>query len=238
MAEAPAAQRGKLKRRWPAGFTLVEIGIVLVIVVVITSLSLAAFRGQTKVQALRRVRDVVAADSRFAQQQSQAGKTVSVCVVGGADVSVCGPGLVCGGACTSKVPSGGFGLYFTPCAALPCRYYEFADLDADARYDYALNLEDSPELLPDGKKTMEPPMQIYPLTVTFSGCPDLSETYSSVVFLPYSGEAKLWGSRETEACVGAGPATRLRNMVGFGPTVAGSPVQLVFNAGGGGIQER
>ncbi|TSC76071.1 MAG: hypothetical protein G01um101431_1089 [Parcubacteria group bacterium Gr01-1014_31] len=217
------------KRRWPSGFTLVEVWVGLLITVVIAGASIAAFRGRTKVQTLRRVRDVVVADARFVHQLGLSGKTASVCVVGSSDVSVCTPSGSCAGTCTDKVPKGGFGLRFQSCTTPPCTYQVFADVDGDSAYD-------ADEVLQNGVKTVESPMQTSPLTVGMVGCADQNETWGSVVFAPYSGSATLRG--ELTNCGGYTGSARLRNIVTFGPTVSGSSVQLIFNTGGGGIQER
>ncbi|MDO8560388.1 MAG: hypothetical protein Q7S23_05180 [bacterium] len=216
------------KRRWPSGFTLMEVWVGLLITVVIAGASMAAFRGRTKVQSLRRVRDVVTADARSVRQLGFSGKTASVCVVGPSDISVCTPSGSCAGTCTQKVPKGGFGLRFQRCTTPPCSYQVFADVDGGNDYD-------ADEVLANGVKTVESPIQITPLTVSMVGCADQNETWNSVVFAPYSGSATLRG--ELSNCGGYTGAARLRNIVTFGPTVSGSSVQMIFNTGGGGIQE-
>lgn len=228
--------------RRPAGFTLVEIWVGLLITVAIAGVSLAAFRGQTKLATVRRVRDGVVADLRTMQQWSLAGKTTSVCAVGA--LRVCPSDGSC--ACSTAVPAGGYGAYFTPCTASgACRYELFADLNGDQKMNYVDANgnqrydagESSGEMLSGGIHTLERPATIARLEPAFQGCfSSGSESWSSVAFAPYHGGAALAGSSQCSSYV---VGIRQRETVTLGPSIFGSAdQQFTIYRGSGGIQEQ
>lgn len=228
--------------RRPAGFTLVEIWVGLLITVAIATVSLAAFRGRTKIATVRRVRDGVVADARTMQQWSLAGKTVSVCTVG--TVRVCPSDGSC--ACQAQLPTGGYGVYFTSCVAgsSSCSYVLFADLNGDSRLNYNdVNgngrydaAETSIESLAGGRRMLERPTTIARLESSFQGCSTPGvDSWSSAVFTPYVSGAALFGSSQ---CSGYVVGARLRETVTFGPSITGSAdLQFAIHRGTGGIQE-
>lgn len=228
-------------RKRPAGFTLVEVLVVLVITVAIATVSIAAFRGQTNAAAVRRARDVLVADLRTQQQSSLAGKTISVCSSG--PLRVCPADGSC--VCQSVVPVGGYGVYVATCSpgATPCTYALFADLDHDGAFDYFDangngrydGGETGDELIP-GAHFLDRPITIAELTPTVPGCPmAVSDSWSAVVFAPYRGNATLGGSSR---CLPPLDGTRWRETVTLGPAIPGSAnVQFVIHRDLGGIQE-
>lgn len=233
---APPPSSTHRPRRHPAGFTLVEIWVSLLVVTAIAGVSLAAFRGRTKVQTIRRERDQIAADLRAMQQWSLSGKALSICVdgVSGQDVAVCGASGACpSGTCSFKVPAGGYGAHLVRCDSTTqsCRYQLFADLDADGKYDGAN------ELIADGNKVLEIPVRTGTLRAYFAAGCSPEESSADVTFTPYSGTARLAGAYNG-LCGYSPSGSRLREVITFGPSVTGATVELTVFSGRGGIQER
>lgn len=227
-------------RKRPAGFTLVEVWIGLLITVVIAGASVAAFRGRTKQAALQRGRDLASSQLRTMQQYSLAGKMVSVCDVDG-DQRICPSDDTCGSTCFPAAPKGGYGVYFKTCSQTneSCPYYLFADLDGDGNYTQTLDPSTNLpiELLSDGVKTFERPLRITQLQAKFSGCPK-NDTWASAVFQLYSGSAVLGGTERGCSAYG-GSSPRLQETITIGPATFGnSPVQIIVLPGSGGIQEK
>jgi len=222
----PAA---KVLRRRP-GFTLVEVWIGVLVTVAIAGLSLAAFRGKTKLSSIRAVRDTISADIRAMQQYSLAGKATSICVVGGKDESVCRSDTTCS-TCESKVPSGGYGVYLVPCTSTSaaCTYNLFADLDGDGYYS-------GNEMLDNGSKTMERPVRATLLYVYYTTCGRVSPTKAAFTFAAYSGEAALTG--DPAGCGAYGGASEVSSGEVTIGTGSGQTARIIIRAGGGGIQEQ
>lgn len=230
---------GRVRAR-RAGFTLVEVWIGLMVTVVIAGVSLAAFRGKTKLQTLRRGQATLAADLRAMQQWSQGGKTTHICeaYIGQdkMDVGLCQNGQCPGsfdGTCVYKVPAGGFGVRVSPCSssAPTCAYQLFADLNNDDQYN------ETTELLPGGNKMLESPVRTGTLRAYYvQGCDTYDTVYADVVFAAYTGSASI--SSSSTGCAGYGGFGTRREVITFGPAVAGSTVQIIVHSGSGGIQEQ
>lgn len=204
--------------------------------VVIAGVSLAAFRGKTKLQALRRGQATLAADLRAMQQWSQGGKTTHICVSNGDDVALCHDGGCLGGfsgSCVYKVPAGGYGVRVNGCSSpsAACTYQLFADVDNNDQYD------ETEELLQGGDKLLEPPVRTSTLQAYYvQGCNTYDTVSADVFFAAYTGNVSIVGSSSDCASYG-GFGTR-REVVTFGPTVAGTTVQIIVHTGSGGIQEK
>lgn len=227
-AQNPAPKK-VLRRR--AGFTLVEVWIGLLVTVMIAGLSLAAFRGRTKLATIRAVRDTISADIRAMQQYSLAGKTASICVDSdGNDQSVCRAGFTCNGTCENKVPSGGYGVRMVRCVSTTsaCPYYLFADLNGDGSFS-------SNELLEGGTKTMERPVRTTVFYVYYASCGRQTETETTLTFSAFSGAAALAGSSSGCGAYG-GSSERLREEAIIG-TGSGGTATIIIRSGGGGIEE-
>lgn len=229
-AAPPSSGGGGRARARRAGFTLVEVWIGLMVTVVIAGVSLAAFRGKTKLQTLRRGQATLAADLRAMQQWSQGGKTTSLCVSTG---EVCQPGTSCPEGCAYAVPAGGYGVRVNGCSSTSaaCAYQLFADVNNDDDFDAAK------ELLQGGDKVLEPPVRTSTLQAYYvQGCNTYDLLTADVFFAAYTGSASITGS--SVSCAGYGGFGTRREVITFGPAVAGSTVQIIVHSGSGGIQER
>ncbi len=107
-----------MRIRDPKGFSLVEMLVSIFIFTVIFSLVLAYVRGEEKSRALELSAQDLASFIRKAQFLSLTGKEKEIDGV-------------------FRFPRGGYGVRLSVCAAPPCTYYLFGDLDGQLDYDQA-----------------------------------------------------------------------------------------------------
>ncbi|MDD5109691.1 MAG: hypothetical protein PHI63_00570 [Patescibacteria group bacterium] len=237
---SPSAPKGPVSphRHRRAGFTIMELWVVMLVLVFIAGMSLAAFRGKTKRSTLQRSRGSIAADLRLMREYALSGKTVSVCNT--TVKTICPSNGSC--TCVNEVPSGGFGAYFKTCAQKTrCPYYLFADLDADGTFSLTRDLDHNgvpDELLSNGERVMEYPTIVSSLVAKYPSS-SRSDTYGEVIFTAYSGSATLDGSSSCcgGSSAGGGIEYRTSEELTIGPSV-GTSVKLIIKGGGAGIQEQ
>lgn len=234
---APKVPAPPSKRR-RAGFTVIELWVVLLVLVFVAGLSLSAFRGKAKRATLQRSRGGIASDLRLMREYSLSGKSVSVCTT--PVKTICPSNRAC--TCANEVPAGGFGAYFETClVGTRCTYYLFADLNADGEFSPEDDFDHDgipDELLPNGERAMEPQTIVNTLLASYPS-QGKYDANAQVTFAAFTGSAKLGGSSDCCSGSSGGGSTeyRISEILTVGPSV-GTPVKVIMKSGDAGIQEQ